>query len=93
MAIQPGSKVRCVKKSGWNKIIPSITIPVLDKSYTVRGIYVAEGYEDGIYLEEIVNSPLPLTGIEPSFNVSEFEEIQDEKNAAKEIAKLELYLN
>jgi hypothetical protein len=95
MAIKPGSIVKCVKQSSWNKTFPSleITIPIVNKTYTVRSVFVSEGYENGLYLEEIKNGPLPLTGIEPSFNESEFIEISEEKNEIKKIANEELILN
>lgn len=95
MAIKPGSIVKCVRQSGWRKLFPilGINIPIVGKTYTVRSVYFAEGFENGLYLEEIHNKPLPMTGVEPSFNESEFVEISEEKNEIKKIANEELILN
>ena len=95
MAIKPGSIVKCIRQSSWNLTFPflEINIPTVGKTYTVRSVYVAEGYENGLYLEEIKNGHLPLTGLEPSFNESEFIEISEEKNEIKKIANEELILN
>ena len=73
-----GSIVECVKPSGWPEAFPmlNVKIPKVGRVYTVRGIYEKDGYQTGLYLEEIVNDPLPFVNVEPSFKIDEFRELE-----------------
>jgi hypothetical protein len=83
-----GSLVECIKQTAWNNSLEkfkiSVQIPIVKKIYTIRGFY---NNGNSIYLEEIINLPLPFVNIEPSFEIFCFREILPAMDILKEIEK------
>lgn len=88
-----GSLVECVKKSGWedNKYGLNIKTPKKGSIYVVRGFYETK---KSIYLEEIVNPVLPISFVEPSFEIECFVELlPPEKCSLEELFEEELEIS
>ncbi len=80
-----GSVVKCVKKSNWDDHPEyNVTTPVVDKVYIIRGLFDGGVYGISIYLEEIINGPLPVTNVEPSFDKNIFVELLPPEECAIE---------
>lgn len=57
--------------------LPDLVLPKVGEIYMIRGFY---GNNESLYLEEIINKPLPITNVEPSFNKDAFEEVLEKNN-------------
>ena len=83
-----GELVVCIKISEWayiHRSIASVVVPKVGTTYRVRGIW---GDGESIYLEEIINKPLPLTNTEPSFKVHIFRKLTKEEESKAFIEEL-----
>jgi hypothetical protein len=81
-----GSLVECINDVFLHPraktIIPNR--PIKGRNYFIREIVDARNGEVGIYLEEIEN-PKPLNGLEPTFKITRFKEIEGLDMAVEEL--------